>query len=203
MKFEAFISQYDVVGTIVLLEGKREVRPEDEQKLFELGKLLALSTTNMTFRSGGASGSDELFSNGVCAVAPERLHVILPYAGHRKSVNKNYNSISLDEISLAAEPEAIYHSRSNKKTEKLVDQFVAGEKNRFTVKAAYIIRDSIKAVGANGIKPATVGIFYDDLNNPRTGGTGHTMTVCLNKNIPVIDQQVWFQWLKGLPDQAT
>lgn len=89
----------------------------------------------------------------------------------------------------------VYHSKSNKKTEKLIEQYVSGNNNRYTIKAAYIIRDTIKAIGTNQILPATFGIFYDDLTNPQTGGTGHTMNVCIENNIPIIDQKTWFSWL--------
>ena len=65
----------------------------------------------------------------------------------------------------------------------------------FELKAAYIIRDTIKAIGTNEIKPATIAIFYDDLKNPGKGGTGHTMSVCKLNNIPTIDQKLWFNWL--------
>jgi len=63
------------------------------------------------------------------------------------------------------------------------------------MKAAYIIRDTAKVLGAGVAKPTSLGIFYDDLDQPKTGGTGHTMIVCEGSNVPVIDQRVWFQWL--------
>jgi hypothetical protein len=69
-----------------------------------------------------------------------------------------------------------------------------GDKNRYTIKAAYIIRDTIKAVGTENIKPAAFGIFYDDLKNPKSGGTGHTMNICEQNGIPFVDQSVWFKW---------
>ena len=149
----------------------------------------------MTFRSGNADGSDQLFADGVTSVDNKRLQVITPYSGHRQKTNQAYETISLDDINIAAEPEVVYQSKSNMKTEKLIDQFVAGKKNRLTIKAAYIIRDKVKVIGANEIKPATFGIFYDDLDDPLNGGTGHTMNVCKQNNIPIIDQKVWFNWL--------
>ena len=101
----------------------------------------------------------------------------------------------MDDIDIAAEPEVVYQSKQNKKTEKLIDQYVSGDKNRFAIKASYIIRDTIKAIGTKEIKPATIGIFYDDLDHPKSGGTGHTMRVCEQNQIPVIDQRTWFNWL--------
>lgn len=149
----------------------------------------------MIFRSGNAAGSDQFFSDGVAAIDSKRLQVIIPYAGHRQKTNKAYDTISLDDINVAADQEVVHQSEGNKKTEKLIDQFVSGDKNRYTIKAAYIIRDTVKAIGTEEIKPATFGIFYDDLNNQRSGGTEHTMNVCEQNNIPVIDQTVWVDWL--------
>lgn len=196
MTLEEFIEKFDKPNSVVLLEGKRNVLDEDKEKLIALGRLLANRTTNMIFRSGNAQGSDQLFSRGVTAVDNKRLQVITPYAGHREKTNQAYETISLDDINLGAEDEVVYQSKSNKKTENLIDRFVAGNKNRYTIKAAYIIRDTVKAIGAGEITPANFGIFYDDLNDPMSGGTGHTMNICLNNKIPIIDQKKWFEWLK-------
>jgi hypothetical protein len=190
-----FLNQYDNENSIVLLEGKRNVLEEDKARLQEIGKLLASKSKFMIFRSGNAEGSDQLFSDGVAAVDKKRLQVITPYSGHRVKTNRAYETISLDEINLALEPNVVFESKSNKKTEKLIDKFVEGDKNHFTIKAAYIIRDTIKAIGTNDIKPATLGIFYDDLEKPKEGGTGHTMNVCERNDIPIIDQKTWFNWL--------
>jgi hypothetical protein len=195
MTLKDFIKKFDKDNSIILLEGKRNVLDADNEKLTALGRLLASRTTKMKFRSGNAEGSDQLFSNGVTEVDNKRLQVITPYSGHRQKTNYAYDTISLDDINIAAEPEVVYQSKSNKKMEKLIDQFVLGDKNRFTIKAAYIIRDTIKAIGTDEIKPATFGIFYDDLDNPMAGGTGHTMKVCEQNNIPIIDQKIWFKWL--------
>ena len=196
MTFKEFISKFDKDNSIVLLEGKRNVSETDKEKLTALGKLLASKTIRMTFRSGNADGSDQLFSDGVTTIDNKRLQVIIPYSGHRQKTNKAYYTISLDDINFAADREVILQSKNNKKTEKLIDQFASGDKNQYTIKAAYIIRDTIKAIGTNEIKPATFGIFYDDLENPMTGGTGHTMKVCEQNNIPIINQEVWFKWLQ-------
>ncbi|HEY5500271.1 MAG TPA: hypothetical protein VIK20_07815 [Bacteroidales bacterium] len=78
---------------------------------------------------------------------------------------------------------------------RTVDHYVLGHRDHITLKAAYIIRDTIKVLGTDKIKPATFGIFYDDLKNPIQGGTGHTMQVCRLNGIPIIDQSIWFEWL--------
>lgn len=196
MTLKEFIKQFDKNNSIVLLEGKRNVSDADKEKLTALGSMLATKTVKMTFRSGNAGGADQLFSDGVIAIDSGRLQVITPYSGHRRKTNQAYETISLDEINIAAEPEVLYQSKSNKKTELLIDKFISGDKNRLTIKAAYIIRDTVKVIGTDEIKPAAFGIFYDDLQNPCTGGTGHTMSICRQNKIPVIDQNTWFKWLE-------
>lgn len=195
MTLKDFIKKYDQQHAVVLLEGKRNVLETDKEKLTTLGRLLASKTKKMLFRSGNADGADYYFSLGVSMVDPQRLQVITPYTGHRHKENKAYDTIPLDTLQLAANSEIIYQSKKNKKLENLIDQYVSGNVNRYSIKAAYIIRDTIKAIGTDEIKPATFGIFYDDLINPRTGGTGHTMNVCEQNNIPIADQSIWFNWL--------
>ena len=192
---KGFVTQFDYNGSVVLLEGKRNVAKHEEEKLTALGKLLASETKYMLFRSGNANGADYYFSLGVASVNNTRLQVITPYTDHRQKTNQAYKTISLDDINIAAEPDVIYQSKKNKKTEKFIDQYVSGDKNRFSIKSAYIIRDTIKVIGAKNIPPATFGIFYDDLSNPQTGGTGHTMKTCEQNKIPMIDQSIWFNWL--------
>lgn len=195
MTFFDFINEYDKPGYIVLLEGKRDVADADQKSLTELGMKLASSTKFMLFRSGNAAGADHFFSEGVFQVDPARLQVITPYTSHRKKTNADYTSIPLDNVNLMEEPEVVYQSKYNKKTANLIDKYVAGARDRFSIKAAYIIRDTVKAIGTTDIPQANFGIFYDDLNNPMQGGTGHTMDVCKKNGIPVIDQSIWFDWL--------
>jgi hypothetical protein len=195
MTLTEFINGYDREGVVVLLEGKREVLEVDRPRLVEIGRTLTTNTRHMRFRSGNAGGSDELFAEGVASVDASRMQVILPYKGHRNRQNKGYESIALEEIDLAREPEIVYLSKKNAKTSKLIDPYVSGVVNRLTTKAAYILRDTVKVLGTGSIPPAAFGIFYDDLSDPMKGGTGHTMKVCMEKDVPLIDQRTWFSWL--------
>ena len=79
MKFSEFIDTYNQSGTIILLEGKRNVKEEDKARLTAFGNLLAESLPLVSFRSGNADGADFFFSKGVASVNPERLQVIVPY----------------------------------------------------------------------------------------------------------------------------
>ncbi len=196
MNLLQFIQTYDTEGAIVLLEGKRKVAEADVPKLIALGTLLASKTVHMRFRSGNAAGSDQYFAEGVGAVNAGRMQVITPYTGHRKAHNANYETLSLDDINLAAEPEIVYQSKAHKGTESLIDKYVAGAKKGPVIKAAYIIRDTVKVLGFGSAGKATFGLFYDDLANPMTGGTGHTMRTCENNGVPIANQQVWLAWLE-------
>lgn len=195
MDFITFIQQYDLPTAIILLEGKRDVKEEDQAKLVALGQKLAIHTRFMRFRSGNATGADEYFSKGVAAIDMQRLEVVTPYTGHRKKENTAYNTISLDDINLANEPDLIYQTKSNKKIANLVDKYVEGDKNRNTMKVAYLLRDTVKVTGTTAHPPATFAFFYDDLSNPKAGGTGHTMHICELNNVPYLTQEVWMKWL--------
>ena len=196
MTLSKFTTQYNSKNTIILLEGKRNVLDLDKEKLIQLGNLLATHLPLATFRSGNAVGADFYFSQGVLQVAPERLQVITPYDNHRQKANNAYKTISLDDIDLANEPEVVYQSKNNKKTKSLIDKYVDGAKDRFAIKAAYIIRDTVKVTGTNsGIPPVNFAFFYDDEQNPKTGGTGHTMAICDINNVPYLTQSVWVKWI--------
>lgn len=192
-----FITTYDKEDAIVLLEGKREVLDNDRNKLEALGKLLVTNTSKMIFRSGNATGADLYFFKGILSIDSSRLQVVTPYSGHRKKSNHSNQTFSLSDIDLTDEDAVVFQSKSNEKMEKLIDLYVAGDRNALAMKAAYIIRDTIKVLGTTEIKPATFGIFYDDLKKPFSGGTGHTMKVCEQNGIPIINQNIWFEWLKS------
>lgn len=195
MEFTAFIEKYNCKKNIILLEGKRNVIESDIEKLIQLGNLLATFLPLVTFRSGNANGADFYFSKGVLQVAPERLQVITPYENHRQKMNNAYETISLDNIDLLNEPEVIYQSKNNKKTKSLIDKYVAGAKDRFSIKAAYIIRDTVKVIGTkSGINPINFAFFYDDDQKPKTGGTGHTMEICDINKVSYFTQKDWGKW---------
>lgn len=197
MTLAQFCTEFKNKNTIILLEGKRNVLENDKEKLIQLGKILSKNLPLATFRSGNADGTDFYFSQGVLEVAPERLQVITPYNNHRQKQNNAYETISLDEINLVNEEVVIYQSKNNKKTKSLIDKYVGGAKDRFSIKAAYIIRDTVKVTGTqSGVAPITFAFFYDDEQNPKKGGTGHTINICEINNVPYLTQDVWMEWVK-------
>ena len=196
MLFEDFKSRFDYPGSIVLLEGKRIVLPEDQPLLINLGKKLASDTKNIIFRSGNAPGADELFSKGVDEVDKKRLEIIGPYESHRSGNRYGEKFHSLDQYDLVSDDLVVLQTKQNLKNRKMVDAYVSGQKSKLSIKASYLLRDTVKVLGIeNHILPCTFGIFYDDPNAPKTGGTGHTMAICELNNIEIVTQEVWFSWI--------
>ena len=195
MTLQDFINKYDYLGSIVLLEGKRDVTEVDKEKLKKLGNLLASSTRYISFRSGNADGADYHFVSGVAEIDKDRVSVIVPYTKHRNKFNYAVATINLEEINLKNELKLVNESKINIKMSKLIEMYVDGDINKNSIKAAYILRDTAKVLGTSEFPPASFGIFYDDLSNPMKGGTGHTMKVCINNNVPFVNQSTWFDWL--------
>ncbi len=195
MTLDQFIAQYDFPGSIILLEGKRIVPLEDQAHLKALGQVLAQKMQYATFRSGNANGADLYFSQGVAAINSQKLEVFIPFDGHRSKSNLAGHTLSLDQIDLSSYPDIVTLSALNKKTKDLLKRYLDGERNRFTDKVAFIIRDTIKVMGVQGHPAISFAIFYDDLSMPKTGGTGHTMEVCVQCQVPYIDQSIWGKWL--------
>jgi len=115
MTLDQFITQYDYQGSIILLEGKRNVPIDDQGHLKALGQQIAQKTKYATFRSGNANGADLYFSQGVAMVDFQRLEVVIPFDGLRSKSNLAGKTLSLDEIDLLAYPEIVELSARNKK----------------------------------------------------------------------------------------
>lgn len=197
MKFNSFIKQYDIAGSVVLLEGKRNV-PEDESPLLEaLGRKLASETKLIKFRSGNASGADYLFSSGVASVDASRLEVVKPYSAHRQAAALTSLQYSLDDIDEKGIERLINETRMNERQSGLMKYFSNNRGGTLAAKARYILRGTLKVTGADDvIAKASFAVFYDDLEKPESGGTGHTMIVCRKCDVPFIDQKIWMKWLK-------
>lgn len=196
MSYETFIQKYKDKKCIILLEGKRNVLPEDEEKLRAIARQLALDLPLATFRSGNAGGSDELFAQGVASVDIHRLQLIKPYNSHRKNILYENITTSLDDLTIVGEDEVIYQTKkASKSAANLIDNYVKGAKNKLSIKGSYLIRDTVKVLGTEEIPPTDVALFYDDLKNPISGGTGHTIRVCMENNIPYYNQEIWMEWI--------
>ena len=182
----------------VLLEGTRSVPEKDMQSISSFAEMLALKYPEVTFRSGNAAGSDELFAKGIEAVDPLRMEQMLPYPGaNKKRLHKDSRVLPLTELTRKElEDLATLCLEATPGYNKLIDAYMKTMKtNRFTVKATYLLRDALKVTGLKRLNfaPAELGIFYVNPENPAKGGTGHTVRMCELRNIPVIKQNQWLQ----------
>lgn len=181
---------------VVLLEGTRALPKEDIPNLVHFAEKLTTVSPGTLFRTGNASGTDEAFAQGVANVNVFQLEYVVPYATMRKSkLHKGGRIVSLDEVpgneQIRLKEETV---NSYPSIDSLVDYyFKTGYKNRNTVKAMYLIRDTLKVIGSKGLNllPAAFGVFYVNLQKPLSGGTGHTIRVCEQNGITVSTQNEW------------
>lgn len=193
--FNEFIENFDKEGFVIVLAGKRKVLPADEDSIFNLGQLLAKSTKHARFRSGNAEGADELFTRGFCRVSPERMEVVIPYTGHRKNFNVAGTTYSLDKVDLNIEKKLVTKAKEVSTSKNSIEQFFLKENRKMAENGRYFLRDTMMVLGTKEIKKADFAIFYDDLRNPKLGGTGHTIQICEKNGVLKINQKIWLKWL--------
>jgi len=180
---------------VVLLEGKRDIPSSYYEKAVRVAAMLATRFPKLRFRSGNAEGADQAFSEGVESVDPTRLQIIVPYKNHR--LNKRIPGATYDS------PESL----SDETRQKLIAQTVeVSPKYRIMMemrsaveklnwKSVYLIRDTMKVIGHSDTFPApVVALFYVNLKDVNSGGTGHTIRVCRINNIPTVFQNEWEKW---------
>lgn len=190
------------VQPVILLEGTRDLPEADRPRLVELARLLAKELPRAIFRTGNATGSDTAFAEGVAAVDAKRLQYVLPNAGMgRQRRHPDSPAVSLGTVPSAAEEIlAGATAKATPASQRLVDFYVrekGGSAN--AAKGAYLMRDTLKVLGCAemGLATATVGIFYVNEADPMSGGTGHTIRVCIEHGVPVVMQKHWRNWLTG------
>jgi hypothetical protein len=192
--FTALISSS--TDPVILIEGRRSIPESSADSARRVATLLARRFPCLRFRSGNATGSDEAFSSGIIATAPERLEIIAPYPSHRKRGRHplvRYESPeSLDADALASvQALTIAATPSNRSLIKCY-----GRGGRAGAQAACLIRDTLKVAGIPGnITPPIAALFWIDPAEPEAGGTGHTIRACRLAGIPVIFQNHWETWL--------
>ena len=108
--------------------------------------------------------------------------------------------MALDELWRIADGRvADYMVGASPDTRGLVEAYrVSGGKGPIGSREAYLLRDTLKVVGAPeaNLAPATAGLFYVNEVDPLTGGTGHTIRVCGEFGIPAVFQAVWRKWVE-------
>ncbi len=180
---------------VILLEGTRAVPDAHRQRLTDLGALLANELPNAVFRSGNADGSDTLFARGVESVDPARMQLVTPTAAHRrKNRHPDNYVVALSDVSAVHEESIAYRTNeATPKNSRIIDK--RSEIPQLRAKARYLLRDTLKVLGdpENALAPASAAIFYTQ-PDPMDGGTGHTIRVCRQQNIPVFLQADWWRW---------
>ena len=121
--------------------------------------------------------------------------MVIPFTQQWKKYNLAEKVYTIDYIDLVNESDIISHSKSHKGTKNLIDKFVSGIENQYTIKETYILRDTIKVlVTKRRIPPISVGLFYENLEKPMQRVSGHTQNVCITHDIPIFNQTTYFDW---------
>ena len=190
---------------VILVEGTRKLPDAMRPALVAMGRRLAEALPRAVFRTGGASGSDEAFAEGVRSVDPCRVEYVLPQAGHRaKSRDARSPAFVLEQLAdtgLRAVAEQTV--AASPRYEGLARRYVQNKRSGvLAVKTRYLLRDTLKVTGdpERNLPGADLGIFYVDEANPLSGGTGHTIRVCLRHGVPVYTQDQWAT--EGFPSSS-
>jgi hypothetical protein len=185
---------------VLLVEGIRALPDADRPLVVRAGQFLARRLPGAAFRSGNAVGTDAAFSLGVTAVDPRRMEYVITHPGMgRNRRHPGGRSVALEQVPKVADgPVGDYTVRSDAGLKGLVEAYRSrGRSGPLGARAAYLLRDTLKVVGSEeaDLAPATAGLFYVNESDPLTGGTGHTVRVCLERGVPVVFQAVWRCWV--------
>jgi hypothetical protein len=201
MNLDEFAASIEKIPSpVILLEGTRDLPIADRPLLTRLAEKLALLFPGAIFRSGNAPGSDSAFLEGVPRVCASRMEHLVPYPGHRKGkALQSIKTIAFEEVP-EPEKQAIIEKTvlASPDYRGLVNLYQNNRAwSRHTAKLSYLLRDTLKVIGSKSLRlaPATCGIFYVNESKPLSGGTGHTIRVCRNNRLPVIDQTIWRKWI--------
>ncbi len=183
---------------VVLLEGRRKVKPGDGPLLTNFARKMAQTFSSVTFRTGNASGSDTYFAKGVAEVDPKRLQYVVPTPGMGlRNRIEGASVLSYDDISKVEDDEINYLSASaNENRRDLFEYAKEKPKGKAAAQAKYLLRDTLKVTGSEdaGFSKPVLGFFYVDPAKPLDGGTGHTIKVCQALDVPVITQLAFIDY---------
>jgi len=180
---------------VILLEGRRKVKPEDKEKLTRFAYNLAVAFPNVTFRTGNADGSDTLFAKGVAEADPARIQYVVPYPSMKqKNRVDGAEVLSLDQINKVEEEKVEYlTSNQSKSTASMIDYVRKNPNGMMAAKTKYLLRDTLKVTGSpsGNYDSPVAAFFYIDPADKYAGGTGHTIKICEDLNVPVYTQEDW------------
>lgn len=196
MHFDQFKSMLaGIYAPVILIEGIRDIPESDYPMARRFASRLAREFPAALFRSGNAPGADQAFTEGIAEIDPGRLQVVLPYPGHRKAIR--YPQAKYASPKELGEPELADVIRRtgtvSAETARLLER--REKAPSIKTKAQYLVRDTMKVVGfADSFDKPSVALFYANLADPFSGGTGHTIRVCIQEGVPYVLQDQWKQW---------
>lgn len=184
---------------VLLVEGIRALPDCALDAVAATGRWLAQRLPTTTFRSGNAEGTDTALAGGVTSISPERMEYIGTHAGMgRQRRHRLARFVSLAELDKSGTDSICRCTVAvSPVASRLVESWVARNgKGPLAGKAQYLLRDTLKVIGDAmlHLEPATAGLFYVNPTDPLSGGTGHTIRVCLDRKVPVVMQSVWQSW---------
>jgi len=193
-----WLSQFET--PYVALEGSRTIPSEVAAKMETIAIRLVSKIPSLIVRSGNAEGSDVSWAKGVNSVDPARLELYVP----QKKVPKKHivsgnrvitiSDASYDHLNYAASLscENYLSSDGRKKGKEAWEKLRSWHHN-------YLVRDVFKVTGVpqNTEKPIKthLAILYIDPSKKNGGGTGHTKRICDALHVPVIEYNVWKDYL--------
>jgi hypothetical protein len=187
---------------VILLEGTRKLPVLAHEGLRRLAAWLCVEFPRAVFRSGNAEGTDTVFADAVAACDLARLELVLPHAGMGRARRPpGARCLALDALPEAELERVVNLTGSAGRDAGRLGEYYLKHRNGPTSaassKAAYLLRDTLKVVGSEvlGLAPATMGIFLVNEDQPKGGGTGHTIRVCELKGVPVATQSEWIEWI--------
>lgn len=185
---------------VILLEGSRTVLEKDAARLTRLAAKLAQKFPRAIFRSGGASGSDTLFAEGINQTNKNQLQLVLPTSRNLKTGNsaiKTLRDVCFEQTSETEQKEIFkLTEQATPDYRGLIEFYQQNKKGKLFFKTQYLLRDTLKVIGSETLQMsrASVGCFYVNSNKASGGGTGHTIRVCRLLQVPVIEQKNWLNW---------
>ncbi len=197
MKYEDFLRLVSShAQPVILLEGTRQLPASHRSDLVAFARQLAIAFPQARFRTGNASGSDEAFAAGIIEIDPPRLEYVLPHGTMRAS-SRDTRCASLSLHHVSESTEELLAQETVQATPNYKGLIADRKKHpKLRVKANYLLRDTLKITGYEAaFQPANIGVFYVNTQDATKGGTGHTIRVCLNRQVPVVTQDVWMPWI--------
>jgi hypothetical protein len=187
--------------SVVLLEGRRSLSADMAPVLRSTGEWLARTCPNVIFRSGNADGSDTAFATGVVAVDSGRMQYVLPSPGmgkprrHPDAPCFALTDLPQPELDALCDLTVAVSPGIRRLAYAACGRIKSGP---LAGKGRYLLRDTLKVAGspALGLEPASLALFYVDLADPESGGTGHSVRVCRHQGVPALFQDQWMTWLQ-------